>query len=204
MRWLLVCAVAVLVGCIALQRASEREPVHVQARPPSRHASLPASLRASLPVPPRLESLGLAPIAEDERADDSDAAPVLDVDDAVAHLAEVRALEANLRLDGLLHGRVSDASTAEPIAGATVIAMRDDREVTAVITDSDGWYRFVLPAGDYAITIYFVDHVSMFRDVRVPTGRSATLFARLAVALDRVVTFSGVTANENTYILEED
>jgi hypothetical protein len=66
-----------------------------------------------------------------------------------------RANNGNGKVEGILHGYVTDATTKKPLSGVTVSALipgtNNSREVT---TDADGYFRFVqLPASP--ITVQF-------------------------------------------------
>lgn len=66
-----------------------------------------------------------------------------------------RANSGNGKIEGVLHGYVTDAITKKPLSGVTVSALvpgtNNTREVT---TDADGYFRFVqLPASQ--VTVQF-------------------------------------------------
>ncbi len=46
----------------------------------------------------------------------------------------------------------------EPIGYATVVALRDEQEVSGVASDSDGSFSLVLPAGDYTLKVSYVGY----------------------------------------------
>ena len=67
----------------------------------------------------------------------------------------VKANTGNGKVEGVLHGYVTDAVTKKPLSGVTVSALvpgtNNSREVT---TDADGYYRFAqLPASQ--VTVQF-------------------------------------------------
>lgn len=73
---------------------------------------------------------------------------------------------------GTITGRVTDAATGAPLAGAQVEALADGRVTASVITDESGQYRLAnLQAGTYSIVVSMVGYAPQQVDgVRVVAG----------------------------------
>jgi hypothetical protein len=76
-----------------------------------------------------------------------------------------------------IHGRIHDSQSGEPLAGVTVVVTSPALAQTqTAITDDDGYYKIVeLPAGDYLVTLYYLDHTVEHPNVRVSAIRSAVV-----------------------------
>ncbi len=72
--------------------------------------------------------------------------------------------------DGTVQGRITDAATQQPIAGATVsIGKR------TVLTQSDGRYSVVVPAGTYTLEARTIGYAPGRQSVTVVAGQSVTV-----------------------------
>lgn len=96
-----------------------------------------------------------------------------------------------------IHGRVLDASTGEPLPGATIVASDGQRSYTAIAVE-DGGYDIALPAGRYTVTIYYADHVVDYPGIDVASDRRSLLYGRVLGG----VSFSGTMSIDNVYIVE--
>lgn len=77
--------------------------------------------------------------------------------------------------DGEIEGEIVDAKTGEPLAGVTIVAMRDDHDVRTQISDAEGYFRLhALPAARYRLDIYYADATVHLADVVVAPGERAT------------------------------
>jgi hypothetical protein len=163
----------------------------------------PATPRLAVIDEPFVHDNGVEEAADDEVVDDTDE-PIFSAEVA-SHLTQLAAAQAALRTNGLLHGRVYNAMTGEPLAGATIVVTRGRDESQAVISDGGGWYQLELPGGTYTVAVYYVDHTTEYGDVYVPSGRSALLFPRLLLlAGDDTfgVSFSSGSTSENVYVID--
>ena len=80
---------------------------------------------------------------------------------------------------GTVSGRVTEAATGEPVAGALV---RAAGRPGSAATDAAGAYQLQLPAGTYEITVQRVGYATARQSVSVPAGGAATLDVRLSEA----------------------
>ena len=83
---------------------------------------------------------------------------------------------------GTVAGRVTEAATGAPIAGASVRAAGRP----AVSTGADGAYRLQLPAGSYELVVARVGYVTAREPVTVADGATVTRDVRLAEAAEAV------------------
>ncbi|HEV2149459.1 MAG TPA: TonB-dependent receptor [Longimicrobiaceae bacterium] len=92
---------------------------------------------------------------------------------------------------GAVAGRVTDAASQAPVAGATVTASTGGAAVGDAVTGQDGRYRIAnLAPGTYALTITQSGYEPRRGTVRVGAGATATFDASLTVretALDAIV-----------------
>ena len=63
-------------------------------------------------------------------------------------------------------GRVV-STTAEPIAYATVVALKNGEQASGSTTNSEGGFTLSLPAGDYTINFSFLGYKSVVREVTI-------------------------------------
>ncbi|HEX5723814.1 MAG TPA: TonB-dependent receptor, partial [Longimicrobiaceae bacterium] len=80
---------------------------------------------------------------------------------------------------GTVTGRVTEASTGEPIAGATV-RLATGRPSTA--TGADGTYRLAVPSGRHEVVVARLGFATAREPVNVASGGTVTLDVRLAEA----------------------
>jgi len=102
----------------------------------------------------------------------------------------------------VITGRVLDAGTHRPLAGATVII---DRTTRGVGTESDGTFRLpAVPSGSHTITVRYLGYVR--RVMQVNVGEDATtampdvMLTQAANQLDQVVVTGTVVATERRAI----
>ncbi len=90
---------------------------------------------------------------------------------------------------GAVSGRVTDASTLEPLTGAQVFIQGTN---LGALTDQDGRYRIEgVPAGTYEVTVRLIGYRQASDDVAVQSGQVSTANFAIdvaAVALDELVT----------------
>ncbi|MFV2114846.1 S8 family serine peptidase [Micromonospora sp. LOL_025] len=92
---------------------------------------------------------------------------------------------------GTLAGKVTDAATGAPIAGATVtLTGAADRELT---TGSDGTYSSLLPVGDYQVAVAAFGYQSKTTPAAV--ARNATTTVDVALTAVPSVTVSGTVTD---------
>jgi iron complex outermembrane receptor protein len=116
---------------------------------------------------------------------------------AVALLAPLARLHAQA---GDVTGRVTQAGSDEPIAGATVAVTGQRR---GAITRGDGTYRITLPAGQYELAARLIGYTSVKANVTVAAGgtvtqnfqltRAASVLSAVAVTGSRRATERSVT-----------
>jgi outer membrane receptor protein involved in Fe transport len=102
---------------------------------------------------------------------------------AVGYPAEVKPV-------GVITGKVFDALTLEPLAGATVIYGVN----RGTVTDASGRYRIQTDTGNIDVTIRFVGYQPLTRSVYVKAGDSVELNVSmwpLAREMDKVVVSAG-------------
>ncbi|MEI7057587.1 carboxypeptidase-like regulatory domain-containing protein [Nocardioides sp. CCNWLW239] len=78
--------------------------------------------------------------------------------------ADVTGVDFDLTRPGTIVGRVTDASTGEPVAGVTVTVDGPDGPVTATTDGAGGYVVEDLPAGDYTITVTAPDGMRVVGD----------------------------------------
>lgn len=83
---------------------------------------------------------------------------------------------------GRLNGLVTDATTAQPIADATVSVFKQEIPIDKATTDSDGNYNFPeLPAGVYTVEIHATGRLHTTRsNISIQKGESTTINASLS------------------------
>jgi len=89
--------------------------------------------------------------------------------------------------EGRIVGRVTSASTGEPVNGATVQVEGTD---LGALTDPDGRYSIDVPAGSYTVRVRTIGFAPGTRQVTVPAGETVTAdfaLATSAVELERLV-----------------
>jgi iron complex outermembrane receptor protein len=116
---------------------------------------------------------------------------------AVALLAPLARLHAQA---GDVTGRVTQAGSDEPIAGATVAVTGQRR---GAITRGDGTYRITLPAGQYELAARLIGYTAVKANVTVAAGgtvtqnfqltRAASVLSAVAVTGSRRATERSVT-----------
>ena len=103
---------------------------------------------------------------------------------ATATLASAPAFAQPTHDSGAIAGTITDAKTAEPLVGATVIATSPTLDGPQVaITDDQGMFNLAgLPAGDYLVTIYDADSTSDGVAVKVEAGRTSQITQSLELS----------------------
>ena len=105
----------------------------------------------------------------------------------LAGSSEPAARVGELIVVGTITGRVTEAASGRPIAGAQV-AVANAR----VVTDADGRYTLSgVPEGTHTIRVSAIGHAPATHQVTVVTGRTLTLDLRLAA---QVVELEGIVA----------
>ncbi len=98
-------------------------------------------------------------------------------------MARVSDFFGSCRATGLLLGKVIDANTGEPLAGAGLVPVPEGYRGESVIheyTDAQGDFTFTLPAGTYELTVYLPGYEpEVLSAISVPAG----IVTRLEVAL---------------------
>lgn len=126
----------------------------------------------------------------DDEVEDTGDDPI-DVD--VVELDVDAAIDVNVALDiariasqqpayGMVMGVVRDAKNGESLAGVTVVATSPSLQgAQAAITDENGFYSLVgLPAGDYIVTMYYLETTLEHHDIVVGSNKVTPLYAKLA------------------------
>jgi hypothetical protein len=86
---------------------------------------------------------------------------------------------------GVLEGNVVDVNTRADVGGATVVAQPSHGDPAAAITDASGSYRIWVPAGAYALSLYYADVTIQHDQVTVsPLQSTRSDFEFDAVAAD--------------------
>jgi len=103
---------------------------------------------------------------------------------------------------GTVRGRVLDASTGEPLPGASVVLLQDGTLVTGSASDVDGRYTIQnVPPGTYTLRATFVGYEPFTQEVAVRAGATTEVIARLqpsAIELEGVaVTALGFRINRD-------
>ena len=97
--------------------------------------------------------------------------------------------------NGKVTGTITDATTGEPVIGATAVAYVDKENKGGVATDLDGNFALALPAGTYTIEIKALGYMlQRINGVVVTDDKITVLDTKLKVeskALDAVVITSG-------------
>jgi iron complex outermembrane receptor protein len=104
---------------------------------------------------------------------------------AVALMASAGAIRA--QATGTVTGRVTEAETGAPVAGATIRAVGTQVRAT---TRADGSFRLILPAGSYDLAASFIGYGARQEPVTVSEGRAVTRdfsLVRTGISLDQVV-----------------
>lgn len=87
-------------------------------------------------------------------------------------------LAASAQSTGIVTGRVIDASTQAPLAGADV---RLDGTAVSGATDRTGAFRLTgVPAGTYSLVVVYLGHAEQRADVTVGAGQTAAIDVELA------------------------
>jgi iron complex outermembrane recepter protein len=108
---------------------------------------------------------------------------------AAVFLAAVLVVPVALHAQGtaVVTGRVTDATTGEPIASATIRAVGTQAGTT---TRADGSYRLSLPPGSYQLRATYIGYALREESVALTSGATATRdfpLTRTGFALDQVV-----------------
>ncbi len=82
---------------------------------------------------------------------------------------------------GTVTGTVTDASTAQPIAGARVRAVAGTNTRADVTTDENGQYTFSVPAGEYVVTAVAPGYAPESQTLNVPANQTTTLNFQLSL-----------------------
>lgn len=148
--------------------------------------------------PPQVE------VANEPEPDEPDDPDAIDAEqtDVVRVLAEESRRLAELQAaQGILRGAVSDRTSRELLAGATVVASNGTDREQVVITDENGTYQLTLAPGTYLVTMYFVDSTIQYQQVNVYARQVTDLhgYFELPSQGSMGITFSGSTALENEY-----
>jgi outer membrane receptor protein involved in Fe transport len=115
---------------------------------------------------------------------------------------------------GAIQGQITDASTAEPLAGVTVVATSPVLQgAQTVFSDENGLYKIdELPPGNYLVTFYYLRITLEHSNVNVGVNKTTPVFQRLtlehvggevvkitdtAPAIDPTSTTQGITIDKN-------
>lgn len=98
----------------------------------------------------------------------------------VAPAACLFGTQATAQVWGEISGQVTNADDGTSIPGATVLVQGTNFGSAA---DNDGWYRFAIPEGRYAVRVSAVGFETRADSVIVPRGESVTFDAALAEAV---------------------
>jgi len=88
---------------------------------------------------------------------------------------------------GTVTGRITEAESGVPVAGATVRAVGTQATAT---TRADGSYRLALPAGSYELRATFIGYAAGVETVVVPGGASVSrnfTLRQTGISLDQIV-----------------
>ena len=136
-----------------------------------------------------------------EEPDDPDAIEAEETETVRVLAEESRRLAELQAAQGILRGAVSDRTSRELLAGATIVASNGTDREQVVITDENGTYQFALAPGTYLVTMYFVDTTIQYQQVNVYARQATELhgYFDLPSQGSMGITFSGSTALENEY-----
>jgi hypothetical protein len=154
------------IAGFAVKRGSSEEPAKLVA---------PAKIVRAVAAPTPMR----APVRVDE-VDDPDevAADDSDGDEPVAD-DELPALVVEKPLPSArgntIHGRFHETTTGELLAGVTIVASSPVLDgVQTAISDEDGYYKITdLPAGEYLVTIYYLERTIEHPHVQVSAMAAA-------------------------------
>jgi len=131
----------------------------------------------------------------------------------VALIAEPPA-HAQSSTTGAIQGQITDANTAEPLAGVTVVATSPVLQGAQTVFSGDsGFYKIgELPPGNYLVTFYYLRITLERSNVKVDVNKTTPVFQRLeldraggevvkitdtAPAIDPTSTTQGITIDKN-------
>src|SRR5262245_16578061 len=98
---------------------------------------------------------------------------------------------------GVVEGRILDAGSGDPLAGARITAVDAPGETSS---DRDGRFRLSLPPGDHKLLVTYLGRQDQVVDVKV-TSRG---LARLDVTMSVAAFEAQVTVTAPTLILESE
>ncbi|HEY8468222.1 MAG TPA: carboxypeptidase regulatory-like domain-containing protein, partial [Longimicrobiales bacterium] len=86
--------------------------------------------------------------------------------------------------DGAISGRLTDAETGAPLAGASVEALAGTRVVARAVSDADGRYQINnVPPGTYALVISLLGYETQrLEGIRVVAGETSLVGAQLVAS----------------------
>lgn len=117
----------------------------------------------------------------------ADSAVAESSDNSVVNQSEVSASDADFNQD--ISGRVTDASTGEPLVGVTVMVRNT---TTGTATDSDGTFELRIPDGSEELVISYIGYVTQIISIGSQTVFNVSLQQDIAMLDDLVVVGYGV------------
>ncbi|RYF98200.1 MAG: TonB-dependent receptor, partial [Chitinophagaceae bacterium] len=91
----------------------------------------------------------------------------------------------------ILHGKITDARTGSPLAGATILLHDINRN--AIANDSGEFKTSFIPAGEYLVEISHIGHISWVERIRVDGNTFRNFVLSDAVVEQEGITVTGVT-----------